>query len=99
MNDFRFKPFGRKILVKVTGKMSLTGSSTIIQAETVQAPLLAEVIEVGEGEYATQNGVFMPTRITVGSKVLFLDGQGGDVKSHGMDLVLLNEDSVIGVEY
>ena len=97
MNDFQFKPFGRKVLVEITGKMSLTNSSTIIQADSVQAPLIAKVIEVGDGEYAAQNGVFIPTRIAVGDEVLLLDGDSGNVRSHGKDLILLNEDSIIGV--
>lgn len=96
MTNFKFIPLGRRVLVRTTGKMSLTEGSKIIQAETVQAPLMGEVIEVGEGEYATSTGVFIPTKVKKGDNVLFLEGSGGDVKSHGMDLILLNEDNLIG---
>ena len=94
MQELSMKPFGRRLLIEVTGKMSLTGNSTIIQADTVQAPLTAKVIEVGEGEW--QNGVFVPTAFKVGDNVLILEGQGGEVYSHGKSLLIVNEDMIIG---
>lgn len=94
MEQFKFIPHGRKLLLKITGKMSLTGSSSIIQAETVQAPFFATVIEAGEGEW--QNGTFVPTQFKKGDNVLILDGQSGEVFSHGESLLLVYEDAVIG---
>lgn len=94
MEQFELKPFGRRLLIKVTGKMSLTGSSTIIQADSVQAPLLATVVEAGEGDW--QNGVFVKTVFKKGDNVLILEGQAGEVFSHGESLFICNEDSIIG---
>lgn len=94
MEQFRFVPHGRRLLIEITGKMDLTGGSKIIQADTVQAPLLATVIESGKGEW--QNGVFVETAFKSGDKVLLLDGQGGEVVSHGKQLLIVNEDSIIG---
>lgn len=95
MEQFKFIPHGRKLLLKITGKMSLTGnSSSIIQAETVQAPFFATVVEAGAGEW--QNGVFIPTAFKKGDNVLILDGKNGEVFSHGESLLLVYEDAVIG---
>lgn len=88
------KPHGRRVLIEITGKMDLTGGSGIIQADTVQAPLLATVIEIGDGEW--QNGVFVPMSFKQGDSVLILDGQGGEVYSHGKQLLICNEDSILG---
>ena len=96
MQQFTFRPFGRKILVNVTGKMSLSEGS-IIQAATVAAPLIGEVIDAGEGEYAEATGVFMESKIKKGDKILFIEGSGSPVRSNGMDLLLMREDNVIGI--
>lgn len=92
--QFQFKPFGLKTLIEITGKMDLTLGSGIIQAETVIAPLLATVIDAGDGEW--QNGVFVPTTFKAGDNVLILEGVGGDVVSHGKHLNLVNENAIIG---
>lgn len=92
--QFRFKPHGRRQLIEITGKMNLTMSEKVIQAETVAAPLFATVIESGEGEW--QNGIFIPTVFKSGDNILILENQGGEVVSHGKQLLLVNEDSIIG---
>lgn len=92
--QFKFKPFGRRQLIEITGKMNLTMSTNVIQADTVAAPLLATVIESGDGEW--QSGIFVPTVFKAGDNVLILDGQGGEVVSHGKQLLLVNEESIIG---
>lgn len=94
MQELKMKPHGRRLLIEVTGKMKLTGNSAIIQAETVNAPLTAKVIEIGDGEW--QNGVFVPTAFKVDDNVLILEGQGGEVFSHGKSLLIVNEDMIIG---
>ena len=92
--QFKLIPHGLKTLIEITGKMELTIGTNIIQAGSINAPLLATVIESGEGEW--QNGVFVPTVFKAGDNVLILDGQGGEVVSHGKHLFLVNENSIIG---
>jgi co-chaperonin GroES (HSP10) len=93
---FQFKPFGRKLLIEKTGKLNLTEGSSIIQAESINVPLTGIVIEAGDGEWNEMSGQWMETKIKVGERVLFLESAVADIRSHGKDLFLLQENAVLG---
>lgn len=96
MINFKFKPFGRKLLIEKTGKLNLAEGSSIIQADSINVPLTGLVIEAGDGEWNEISGQWMETRIKVGENVLFLESSAADVRSHGKDLFLLQENAVLG---
>lgn len=93
--QFRFKPLGRKLLIRKTGKINITGG-TIIQADTINVPLLGLVIDAGVGEVNEASGLYTETTVKTGENVVFLESAAAEIKSHGEDLYLLQENAVLG---
>lgn len=94
--QFEFKPLGRKLLIRKTGKVEVWEGKILTGDVAKDAPLLGEIVDAGLGEFAEQTGEWMDTQVKTGEKVVFLEGTGATIRSHGEELLLLMERDILG---
>jgi chaperonin GroES len=90
-----FKPFADKLIVKVHPKKEKTDSGLYIPDSAAQQLREGTIVDIGEGKYAEQTGVFMPTRLKAGQVVSFYEGVGLDMTVNEQEVVLMTESDII----
>src|SRR5205809_1719103 len=95
----KFECLEDRILIRPIKKEAEVTEAGIIDPNVRQKPTSeGEVIEVGEGRYATDTGVFMNTRLTKGDFILYPSAQGTPITietDNGKEDVLLMRESDI----
>jgi chaperonin GroES len=77
------RPLGDRVLVEPAAAETTTLSGIIIPETAKEKPQRGTVIAVGIGKYAEKTGVFIPTTLTVGTKVLFHPYAGSEMTVGG----------------
>ena len=93
----KFKPLGDRVLVKRTDEEQTSEGGIVLPGSAAEKPSQGEVVAVGPGK-TLDNGDVQPISVNVGDLVVFGQYAGSNtVKIDGDELVILNEQDILGV--
>lgn len=88
------KPAFDRVFVKKDDPTAVSGGGIIIPELAQEKATQGIVIAVGPGKYAEKTGVFIPTSLTVGTKVLFHPYAGSEMTVAGESFYNMPEGDV-----
>jgi chaperonin GroES len=91
-----FRPLHDRVVVRRIEADQKTAGGIIIPDSAQEKPSEGEVIAVGEGK-RDDDGDRIPLDVKVGDRVLFGKWSGTEVKINGEDLLIMEEDKILGV--
>ena len=89
-----FKPLNGRVLVERVRADEVSEGGIYIPETAKEVPMQGTVIALGEGWY--ENGVFVPTKLKVGDKVLFGRYAGSEIQIDGREQLILLEPDIFG---
>ena len=93
----KFRPLADRVLVKRTDEEQTSEGGIVLPGSATEKPSQGEVLAVGPGK-TSDNGDVQPISINVGDLVVFGQYAGSNtVKIDGDELVILNEQDILGV--
>ena len=93
----KFKPLGDRVLVKRTDEEQTTEGGIVLPGSAAEKPSEGEVLAVGPGK-TLDNGEVRAVSVSEGDLVVFGQYAGSNtVKIDGDELVILNEQDILGV--
>ena len=88
------KPLGNRVLVKMKEGEEKTKSG-IILGSSQEKQQIAEVVEVGPGEYF--DGKLQPMNVKKGDNVIVSKYSGTEVKYEGTDYLIVKQDDILAI--
>tara|TARA_X000000368_G_scaffold109443_1_gene85149 strand:+ start:5013 stop:5342 length:330 start_codon:yes stop_codon:yes gene_type:complete len=96
-NRMKFRPLGDRVLVKRTDEEQTTEGGIVLPGSAAEKPSQGEVLAVGPGK-SLENGELQAVAVKEGDLVVFGQYAGSNtVKVDGEELVVLNEQDILGV--
>ena len=93
----KFRPLADRLLVKRTDEEQTSEGGIVLPGSAAEKPSQGEVVAVGPGK-TSDNGDVQPISVNVGDLVVFGQYAGSNtVKIDGDELVILNEQDILGV--
>ena len=93
----KFRPLADRVLVKRTDEEQTSEGGIVLPGSAAEKPSQGEVFAVGPGK-TSDNGDAQPISVNVGDLVVFGQYAGSNtVKIDGDELVILNEQDILGV--
>ncbi len=93
----KFRPLGDRVLVKRTDEEQTTEGGIVLPGSAAEKPSQGEVLAVGPGK-SLENGELQAVAVKEGDLVVFGQYAGSNtVKVDGEELVVLNEQDILGV--
>ena len=93
----KFRPLADRVLVKRTDEEQTSEGGIVLPGSAAEKPSQGEVLAVGPGK-TSDNGDVQPISVDVGDLVVFGQYAGSNtVKIDGDELVILNEQDILGV--
>ena len=93
----KFRPLGDRVLVKRTDEEQTTEGGIVLPGSAAEKPSQGEVLAVGPGK-SLENGELQAVEVKEGDLVVFGQYAGSNtVKVDGEELVVLNEQDILGV--
>lgn len=93
----KFRPLADRVLVKRTDEEQTSEGGIVLPGSAAEKPSQGEVVAVGPGK-TSDNGDVQPISVNVGDLVVFGQYAGSNtVKIDGDELVILNEQDILGV--
>tara|TARA_B100000424_G_scaffold72211_1_gene53580 strand:- start:37 stop:330 length:294 start_codon:yes stop_codon:yes gene_type:complete len=93
----KFRPLADRVLVKRTDEEQTSEGGIVLPGSAAEKPSQGEVVAVGPGK-TLDNGDVQPISVNVGDLVVFGQYAGSNtVKIDGDELVILNEQDILGV--
>ena len=93
----KFRPLADRVLVKRTDEEQTSEGGIVLPGSAAEKPSQGEVVAVGPGK-TLDNGDVQPISVNVGDLVVFVQYAGSNtVKIDGDELVILNEQDILGV--
>jgi len=93
----KFRPLADRVLVKRTDEEQTSEGGIVLPGSAAEKPSQGEVVAVGPGKIL-DNGDVQPISVNVGDLVVFGQYAGSNtVKIDGDELVILNEQDILGV--
>lgn len=74
------KPIHDRLIVKKDDPKTVTSGGIVIPDQAVEKVTKGTVLAVGPGKHAEKTGVFIPTTLTPGTKILFHPYAGSELK-------------------
>jgi len=93
----KVKPLGDRILVKRLEAESKTAGGIYLPESAQEKPQQAEVLAVGDGKVSEKTGKREAMDIKKGDTVLLSKWGGTEVKLDDDELLIVNQDDVLGV--
>jgi chaperonin GroES len=90
------KPLGQRVLVKRLEAEEVAAGGIIIPDTAKEKPQEAEIITLCTGG-KDDDGKLIEFQVKVGDKVLISKYGGTDVKVNGQELLIINENDILGV--
>ena len=88
------KPLGNRVLVKMKEGEEKTKSG-IILGSSQEKQQIAEVVEVGPGEYF--DGKLQPMNVKKGDNVFISEYSGTKIKYEGQEYTIIKEDDILAI--
>jgi chaperonin GroES len=96
-NRMKFRPLGDRVLVRRTDEEQTSEGGIVLPGSAAEKPSQGEVIAVGPGK-SLENGELQAVTVKEGDLVVFGQYAGSNtVKVDGDELVVLNEQDILGV--
>ena len=96
-NQMKFRPLGDRVLVKRTDEEQTSEGGIVLPGSAAEKPSQGEVLAVGPGK-SLENGELQAVAVKEGDLVVFGQYAGSNtVKVDGDELVVLNEQDILGV--
>ncbi len=93
----KFRPLADRVLVKRTDEEQTSEGGIVLPGSAAEKPSQGEVVAVGPGK-TSDNGDVQPISVSEGDLVVFGQYAGSNtVKIDGDELVILNEQDILGV--
>tara|TARA_Y100001970_G_C14258459_1_gene877449 strand:+ start:8887 stop:9180 length:294 start_codon:yes stop_codon:yes gene_type:complete len=93
----KFKPLGDRVLVRRTDEEQTTEGGIVLPGSAAEKPSQGEIVAVGPGK-TLDNGEVQTLSVKEGDLVVFGQYAGSNtVKIDGDELVILNEQDILGV--
>ena len=93
----KFVPLGDRVLVKRTDEEETSEGGIVLPGSAAEKPSQGEVLAVGPGK-TLDNGEVQAVAVKAGDVVVFGQYAGSNtVKVDGEELVVLNENEILGV--
>ena len=93
----KFRQLADRVLVKRTDEEQTSEGGIVLPGSAAEKPSQGEVVAVGPGK-TSDNGDVQPISVNVGDLVVFGQYAGSNtVKIDGDELVILNEQDILGV--
>tara|TARA_B100001765_G_C19449293_1_gene313857 strand:+ start:637 stop:930 length:294 start_codon:yes stop_codon:yes gene_type:complete len=93
----KFVPLGDRVLVRRTDEEETTEGGIVLPGSAAEKPSQGEVLAVGPGK-TLDNGEIQAVPVNKGDMVVFGQYSGSNtVKVDGEELVVLNENDILGV--
>lgn len=92
----KIKPLGERVLLKRIEEDEQVRGGIIIPDSAKEKSQEAEVVALGTGKKG-EDGKLVAFNVSVGDKVLLPSYGGTPVKIDGVDFILIEEDSILGV--
>ena len=93
----KFRPLADRVLVKRTDEEQTSEGGIVLPGSAAEKPSQGEVVAVGPGK-TSDNGDVQPISVNEGDLVVFGQYAGSNtVKIDGDELVILNEQDILGV--
>ena len=93
----KFRPLADRVLVKRTDEEQTSEGGIVLPGSAAEKPSQGAVVAVGPGK-TLDNGDVQPISVNVGDLVVFGQYAGSNtVKIDGDELVILNEQDILGV--
>lgn len=94
MNKVTLQPFLDYVLVKPDAAEEKTAAGVYIPETAIEKPLKGTVISVGDGTTAPHTGVFIPTTIKKGQRVLHGKYQNTEIEHEGEKYLMMKESNI-----
>jgi chaperonin GroES len=93
----KFRPLADRVLVRRTDEEQTTEGGIVLPGSAAEKPSQGEVVAVGAGK-TLDNGELQAVSVSEGDLVVFGQYAGSNtVKIEGDELVILNEQDILGV--
>jgi chaperonin GroES len=92
----KLKPMTDNVLIRREKAQDVTPGGIIIPDVAQREPTTAEVVAVGSGK-VTKQGVFVPTTVKPGDKVLISEWSGQQVELDGQTHLFVSEGEILAV--
>jgi chaperonin GroES len=93
----KFRPLADRVLVRRTDEEQTTEGGIVLPGSAAEKPSQGEVVAVGAGK-TLDNGEVQAVSVSEGDLVVFGQYAGSNtVKIEGDELVILNEQDILGV--
>lgn len=92
----KLRPLHDRILVKRVEEEKQTKGGIIIPDTATEKPIEGNVIAVGKGKIA-DDGKIIPLDVKKGDRILFGKYGGQEVKTDGVEYLIMREDDVLGI--
>jgi len=91
------KPVGDKVLVRPSEADDITAGGIVLPDTARKKPQKGEVIAVGSGR-VLKNGRRVPISVEVGDTVVYSKYAGTKITGDDEELMILDEDSILGIQ-
>ncbi|MGQ2932097.1 MAG: co-chaperone GroES [Sphingopyxis sp.] len=92
----QFRPLHDRVLVRRIEAEEKTAGGIIIPDTAKEKPQEGEVVAVGSGKRG-EDGKVTPLDVKAGDRVLFGKWSGTEIKVDGEELLIMEEDKILGV--
>ena len=89
------KPLEDRVVVKMVEAEETTKSGIILSAGAQEKPQIAEVIEVGPGEYV--DGKIEKMQVKKGDKVITSKYSGTEIKYDGTEYIIVKQSDILAI--
>lgn len=92
----KLRPLHDRILVKRVEEEKQTKGGIIIPDTATEKPIEGTIIAVGKGKIG-DDGKIIPLDVKKGDRILFGKYGGQEVKTDGVEYLIMREDDVLGI--
>jgi chaperonin GroES len=92
----KLRPLHDRILVKRVEEEKQTKGGIIIPDTATEKPIEGTIIAVGKGKVG-DDGKIIPLDVKKGDRILFGKYGGQEVKTDGVEYLIMSEDDVLGI--
>jgi chaperonin GroES len=92
----KIRPLGQNVLLRRLEAEEKTKGGIYLPDTAKEKPKEGEILEIGEGDVG-KDGKRKQFQVKKGDRVIFSSYAGTEIKIGGDDLMILNEDDILGV--
>ena len=89
------KPLSDRVLIKMKEVEETTKSGIILASSAQEKPQIAEVVEVGPGQYI--DGKLEPMNVKKGDSIIVGKYAGTEVKYDGVEYLIVKQDDILAI--